>query len=749
MAEPKRQALKKLEEEITCAICLCDFKDPKLLLCFHVFCKDCLRKLVQGEHGKWYIHCPTCRRLTPISPGGGVSSLPAAFYVHHFFEIKNALVKAKEPHQCEKCTTSTKVACSYCRDCGEYICEVCTGIHKEWDSFKAHEIFPLDEGFEDKVKELKTLRKVTLRCSLHPLKELELYCETCMELICHNCTVKKHKDHQYDIVDEVFEENKDKLIASLKPIEKRISKIRKAVQDVNSRSEEIDKQLAAVKMEIEQKVTQLVEILQAQRNNLTSKLQQLSREKQKNLSQQKNDLQATQSELERCVSFVSESLKTESKGEVLKVMKVITKQIEMMGKDSSADMLLPCEHSNVKFRAGASIEAACKSIGMVYSEVASPSKCYATGSGLEVAVLGERTTIVFHSINDEGNAYNTPVGNLSCDLTSESTHKQVKSSVKMLRANQYEISYQPTEEGKHSLQITVDNQHIRGSPFTLHVFRKPCTSVASLGNVQRPYAVMADGSGRIIISEIDRHWVSIFSPVGQKIDSFARVATISGSFKSPKGLAIDSSNYLFVVDGDHHRIKKFTVDRRHLSTVGKEGNRQLEFRYPSGIAIHPKSGRIYIADTCNHRIQILNSDLTFVTTFGSNGTNDGEFSYPHDVAFDSDGNVYVVDNSNHRIQVFEPGGKFLRMFGKHGTYDGEMKYPFAISIDRSKNDVVYVMDKDNHRISMFTPGGKFITSFGCKGGGPGQFDMPHGIAMAKNGVLYVCDFYNNRVQLFQ
>ena len=101
------------------------------------------------------------------------------------------------------------------------------------------------------MKELKTLGKVTLQCLLHPLKELELYCGTCMELICHNCTVKQHKDHQYDIVDEVFEENKDKLIASLKPIEKRISKIRKAVQDVNSRSEEIDKQLAAVKMEIE------------------------------------------------------------------------------------------------------------------------------------------------------------------------------------------------------------------------------------------------------------------------------------------------------------------------------------------------------------------------------------------------------------------------------------------------------------------------------------------------------------------
>ena len=61
------------------------------------------------------------------------------------------------------------------------------------------------------------------------------------------------------------------------------------------------------------------------------KLQQLHQEKRKNLTQQKYDLQAAESELVRCISFVSESLKTESKGEVLKVMKVVTKQIEVIG----------------------------------------------------------------------------------------------------------------------------------------------------------------------------------------------------------------------------------------------------------------------------------------------------------------------------------------------------------------------------------------------------------------------------------
>ena len=41
-----KQALKKLEDQLTCAICLDTFKDPKLLQCFHVYCRDCLQRLV-------------------------------------------------------------------------------------------------------------------------------------------------------------------------------------------------------------------------------------------------------------------------------------------------------------------------------------------------------------------------------------------------------------------------------------------------------------------------------------------------------------------------------------------------------------------------------------------------------------------------------------------------------------------------------------------------------------------------------
>ena len=179
------QALKKLEDQLTCAICLDAFKHPKLLQCFHVYCKECIDRLaVKDQQGQVSLSCPTCRRSTILTPSTTVADLQPAFHIHHLFEIQDAFEKVKEPQkvQCGKCKKDVRIATSYCRDCGEFICASCTDSHIQWDMFSTHEVFGLDE-FEKKVKQLDALKKVALYCSLHQGKELELYCETCEELV--------------------------------------------------------------------------------------------------------------------------------------------------------------------------------------------------------------------------------------------------------------------------------------------------------------------------------------------------------------------------------------------------------------------------------------------------------------------------------------------------------------------------------------------------------------------------------------
>ena len=62
---------------------------------------------------------------------------------------------------------------------------------------------------------------------------------------------------------------------------------------------------------------------------------------------------------------------------------------------------------------------------------------------------------------------------------------------------------------------------------------------------------------------------------------------------------------------------------------------------------------------------------------------------------------------------------------------------------------LYVSEMRNHRVSVFNSSGDFMMAFGSKGSGLGQFQMPRGIAIDVNSLLYVSDFNNRRIQIFK
>ena len=498
MAESRavaKQTIKKLEDQLTCAICLNAFKDPKMLQCFHVYCKDCLQRLVvQDQQGQLSLSCPTCRQSTVLPQATGVSGLQSAFHVHHLLEIKDALEKVKEPQKvkCDKCKTP-RPATSYCRDCGEFICAMCTTAHREWDVFAKHEVVPMEQ-FESKVKELDALKKVTLYCPLHQGKELELYCETCEELICHNCTVNKHcrPEHKYDLVSDTFEKHKAEITTSLEPITKLRTATSDALEQLDVRSHEFDDQEVAVEASVRRYVKQLHELLETKQAEEIDRLKQVMRVKRKNVAAQKEELETVLTKLDSCLSFVNDSLRTGSQGEVMKIKKTVTEQIKEVKDNFKPDILPPCELANVKFLPSTEVLQACQKIGRVLVQEACPEKCHAMGKGLEVAEPGERATAVLQVVDNEGESFPIAIKGVTGELVSETTGEKKDCSVKKTGDSQYEISYQPASRGRHQLHIKVEGDHIKGSPFSVTVklpVKKLGTPVKTIGGVNKPWGV--------------------------------------------------------------------------------------------------------------------------------------------------------------------------------------------------------------------------------------------------------------------
>ena len=98
------KTVQKFEEELNCSICLDTYTDPKLLQCFHAYCRKCLVKLVErDQQGQLILTCPICRHDTPV-PANGVTGLQPAFQINHFLEImeEHKKVATDPPASAEK-----------------------------------------------------------------------------------------------------------------------------------------------------------------------------------------------------------------------------------------------------------------------------------------------------------------------------------------------------------------------------------------------------------------------------------------------------------------------------------------------------------------------------------------------------------------------------------------------------------------------------------------------------------------------
>ena len=384
--------------------------------------------------------------------------------------------------------------------------------------------------------------------------------------------------------------------------------------------------------------------------------------------------------------------------------------------------------------------------------MATSGPCLATGKDVEVAVVGERSTITLKIVDDHKELIKLLEVELISVLTSVRTPGRLE---RRIAEKEYEFSYQPTVKGWHKLHVKVKGQHIEGSPFTISV-KSPVERIGgpllALGKVVGPWGVTVNQKGEVLVTE----WipncccVTVFSGSGEKIRSFGMTGTEEGEFRYPHGVAVDRQGNIFVADGSNHRIQKFTADGQFLMAAGKFGRfpdeeEPLEFNQPLAITYDANNDKLYVTD-CNSHIQVLNSDLTFSGFFGKYGSGKGQYSSPYDIACDSTGKVYVVDYSKHCVLIFTAKGKFITKFGKQGEGKGKLNWPRSIACDG--NDLLYISEERNNRVSVFTTKGNFVTSFGSSGYEPGQFAAPHGIAVDSNGVVYVCDTENHRIQIF-
>ena len=225
-------------------------------------------------------------------------------------------------------------------------------------------------------------------------------------------------------------------------------------------------------------------------------------------------------------------------------------------------------------------------------------------------------------------------------------------------------------------------------------------------------------------------WSSAASAACNFLSILASIGSGDGQVLTPRAIAIDPSDNVFVAD-QNDRVQKFNSSGVFQFKFATGGSSAGAVVAPSGVAVDRTTGDIYVSDGFSERtsgiVQKFNSSGVFQLSWGTAGSGNGQFlNGAGGVAVDSAGNVYVTDLGNHRIEKFTSSGSFIMSWGGSGTGNGQFSAPEGIAIDTSDN--VYVADTGNHRIQKFNTSGTFVTKWGTNGTGDGQLDTPWGVS---------------------
>jgi DNA-binding beta-propeller fold protein YncE len=241
--------------------------------------------------------------------------------------------------------------------------------------------------------------------------------------------------------------------------------------------------------------------------------------------------------------------------------------------------------------------------------------------------------------------------------------------------------------------------------------------------------------------------VKVFDSQGHYLFAFGSSGAGQGQFKSPLGIASDSSGRVFVADSQNHRIQFFTPAGKWLQTLDlvlAKGGKPCD---PTDIAIDEAKKQLYVVDNDNHHVLVYSlPDLNLTATWATEGDRRDQLQYPFFIAVGLDSSVFVVDVINTRVQVYSPAGEVVATIGGWGVDLGQFYRPKGVCVDQENQ--VYVSDSYLGVIQVFNRYGNFKGVVGDDKGEVLKWKTPVGIAVDDRGRLYVVDMIANQVKVY-
>ena len=680
-----------LKEQVTCAICLDSFTDPKTITCLHTFCCDCLRKhaLISQRNGKF--RCPECQAEVDLPEANCFDKLPSSF--HHKRLLSLLAVRQSGDGNEISCGICKKKSAeiSYCFECAKFMCSDCVNAHQLFKNLtEGHKVTPVKQF---QAEDYEALMKRQSFCSqqYHEREIVRFFCLKCKLCVCPICIATDHKSHEghdVELLDKVADSEKVNIRERAEKLKEKTKLYSDAIFKLEQTELELHTNITNLKHEVSQTAEQVIAKIRASEREIITHLEDTHESRLEMLNSANTQVQSLIKQVNQAVEFAE----------------------QLVQKSSSSDIM----QSKAKLQ-------------QRYNE-------------LENALVPELPANSFVKFFPNSELEKLSVGFVA---TREPIIKGLNQDIYAGVESEFEVNPRIPKEQAQGVECK----------FQCEVLVEPAEKVGSLRGYEKEHATLVKfvpkvpGTFNITVIINGKVLSTNTVPVKQRlIQVLGELELKSETFAGPRGLAVNSKGQIAVVNSEKHCVLIIDMKGNCLRKASCHGNKDGQLQGPEDVT-YLNDDNILVADELNHRIQQFNVQTgNFVKSFGKPGTREGEFKNPVSVCVDDEGRVVVTDARNNRIQVLSQDGEPLFKFGDSGPEN--LNFPFTCIYHENK---FIVSDWGNDCLKVFDNTGKFLYKIGEPGKGDGQLWAPWGLCVQKCGDhhnLLVCDKNNGRVDQY-
>ncbi|CAJ0941132.1 unnamed protein product, partial [Mesorhabditis belari] len=743
-------------ENFLCLCCLKPYDEPKVLVCFHTFCKECLVQNCCYDA----VFCPKCNmeaKLTPSfgldglltdfgmerlvaqklsmngadvtqhiksrveadkglifgSPSSGSSSPPLTDspLVEQVVETSGAGEFVKVP--CTGCKTGER-ASHFCQECGYLLCQNCTMAHQYMHCFSGHKVKPIftSNNASPPVSTspitagaLEQSRSAP-KCMTH--QQLILYfCLDCHRPMCGDCSFSTHKDHKYEEVEKVAEKESEHLERLLNAALEKNSSLSAYYSYLDSANQRLINSVQSTQKALNDNVAMLIDMVEEQRKRFMKEIECAYTAKQVQLRNLDKSIQEMSERITSTTDFTKRLLAFATPAEVVVFKQILETRFNLfLAYTPDLGMIDPVE---IELERPNSLLLSKQHIGTLLgrlhcgaSEWQQPAS---SQPGMPPTPIGRPPSRpAGNLINDPsaigGNNPNfLPIGTPSVAAIIGGQHQGLPSLLG---------SSAPTNGYTSALESSIP---IRNASLG-------CLNDQFCGSLQSSEPFNGE-------AQYYEKWSSALEPslgLLESGDCEVEKAPVNGAYAATAS--------------SRSQVKRFKMI--YHCKFGEFGVMEGQFTEPSGVAVNAQND-IIVADTNNHRIQVFDKEGRFKFQFGECGKRDGQLLYPNRVAVNKmTGDFVVTERSpTHQIQVYNQYGQFLRKFGAN-----ILQHPRGVCVD-NKGRVVVVECKVM-RVIIFDMFGNILQKFSCSR----YLEFPNGVCTNDKNEILISDNRAHCVKVF-